>query len=366
MGNALRSSRLLSSLLSRYGSATLRVVSLMLIITGPLIAATDATELSSGCNWVEIPVAPIDWDATGQNPAFMTFDKSDGILTLLSFKYYETITIWKLIDGAWINVWNGDLDLPPNLYFGDVGNFYYDEILGSPMLLVDYSGPVIETCWQFLWRYVPGSGFVNPTNLPLCAERESFSVDYDNLRKREVFVGEFGYGMGVYPLSIEYDGIYYYIVPNTSSDVTDLIFEMGRSGYDPNTGHVVFFGQRYEEQPAETWEYNGKVWTLIQTINSPPMRNEAPIYGMFYVPALGGLLAIPNATNSMDTWIYRNHQWYILADSGKPDHNYFGLMAYDPIRHVPIYYDPGLIAYGHSNKLWELKCPSHIRPVAKP
>jgi len=326
--------------------------------------------MASNWAWVEKPVKPVQWDISYW-PWFMTFDKNIGKLTLfMNDLDTGAVQVWTFSGDTWTKAWEGipDMgDLSRRYYFRYIFNIYFDDNVNRIVIWAGCPGYQFETWCDALFKYEPGVGFIRITN---CIEVDDYSTSFppltmtfDTARHRAVYVGAFrkffaDIGMSRF-VTIEYDGSNIYYIPNPGTPPYDEIyFENGTSGYDPVSGHVVFYGMQDSGCPLQTWEYDGNTWTQLATAISPQILD--PIIGMIHVPGLGGLLAVPNEFGPINSWLYRGHQWVQLQVDAQFDSNIFAVMALDLTRNAIIFYDV------YANHMWELHCVGHCRPVIKP
>jgi hypothetical protein len=326
--------------------------------------------------WVEQEVAPIPWANDYDLATFMVFDQSDDKLTLITFDFQTTIVqVWKFTAPEWIMVWEGipDIgDISPWYYFSYLANIYFDENLNSIVLWGFCMGYQFEMGYHALFKYIPGQGFTRITShiaidSIYVASYPHFSITFDVKRRRAVFVGGFTKWMdGQYQfITVEYDGSTLYYIPN-NPDPPEAVaaFADGSCGYDPSIERVVFYGRQDTSWPLETWEYDGQRWKLIAT-NEGPRLNYPPI-GMIYVADHSGLLALPNDWGAIESWVYRLRKWHKSTVNGQFEGRVHGLLAYDKNRRVAVFYG-GLDEFvKFSNRMWELRCTKHCKPVSKP
>lgn len=340
---------------------------IVLIVAIVILPWASSQAFSAGCRWNEIPVGPIDWNPENSFRSFMAFDKSDGNLALISSGWGSDVQLWKLMDGTWVKVWEGEPDVGPSYNFTGLEYFYYDENLGSLIALASYQVSTPETCEQYLLiKYVPDVGFVLANSFPICPLWGSITVVYDPFKKRELFIGAFQETIQTEFISatVEYDGNEFYIVPYPEGS-PEIAFVSGSTGFDPRTRRAVFYGVRWEELTRETWEFDGYSWTLIPTDSAPPM-DPWQVIGMIYVPALGGLLAVPDIYSGLlDAWVYKAKQWNKVTIANQFDGRPHGFLVFDASRNAPVFYG-GWTESGFSNQMFELQCSGHVRPVFRP
>ncbi len=104
--------------------------------------------------------------------------------------------------------------------------------------------------------------------------------------------------------------------------------------YDPVRGVSVLFGGTSTPGQgglADTWEYDGAGWTMVQTATSPPPRRG---HAMAYLPARGVMVifgGIHAATGDEldDTWEYDGTDWTNSSPVGSPEGRHSHAMVYD-------------------------------------
>ncbi len=92
----------------------------------------------------------------------------------------------------------------------------------------------------------------------------------------------------------------------------------GSMVYDAATGTTLYFGGFNNADLAETWSWNGYVWSQLTPAASPPaMRGASMVYdaATHNVVLFGGLSA---AGPMADTWTWDGTTWTKLAVSGPP------------------------------------------------
>jgi hypothetical protein len=324
------------------------------------------------CAWVESPVESEAWDFVDQSMEwFMAYDKREGRMTaIISDISYNHIEVYKFIDSSWIKDWEGSITPgDPKCHDYVLRNIYFDENLGWLVLWASGTSPDPYSECAALFKYIPGNGLEKIADVGVEHCQHSWvPVAYDTNRKRAVYTGVFlGEVDGVWRnVTVEFDGNNLFFVPNISADPDDsiLAFDIGWSGYDPISERVVVYGQRLDKYSFETWEYDGQTWTLVAEEGGPP--SSLSLMGMVYVPELGGLLALYPASTLTASWLYRSRQWSELEVQGQLESYYLGMLAIDSEMRLPVFYG-GWDSHGDfSNKMWELRCGGHCRPVSRP
>ncbi|HEY6468931.1 MAG TPA: hypothetical protein VI434_04120 [Candidatus Dormibacteraeota bacterium] len=109
--------------------------------------------------------------------------------------------------------------------------------------------------------------------------------------------------------------------------------------YDPVTKQVVLFSGIGNDSKAEddTWVWNGASWRDARPATNPPPRNDAAIA---FDPALGKIVmfggwdaASGGASMDGDTWTWDGTNWTELHPSSNPAPRAGSVMAYDPVSH---------------------------------
>jgi hypothetical protein len=117
---------------------------------------------------------------------------------------------------------------------------------------------------------------------------------------------------------------------------------------------VLFSGNDSNGLPSDTWTWDGKQWTQVQTTNSPPPRQGgAFIYDpVRHVSVLFGGATGPGwdgATN--DTWTFDGTHWAQQLPKTSPNPRAFPVVAFDSSRGVVVLFG-GWTSNGALNDLW--------------
>ena len=195
---------------------------------------------------------------------------------------------------------------------------------GSPR-----SGPLADT-WEWDgkdWTHV------KPTTSP--PARQTHAMVFDSARRRTVLFGGWGSGRGSPFLADtwEWDGRVWTLVKTITSPSP-----RGQPGmaYDSARRRTVLFGgmdnSSFALPLADTWEWDGKVWTQIKPPTSPPARQE---HSMAYDSArkrtvLFGGVTIGKAL--ADTWEWDGRNWTKINSTTSPPASSGHAMVYDSAR----------------------------------
>jgi hypothetical protein len=114
------------------------------------------------------------------------------------------------------------------------------------------------------------------------------------------------------------------------SDTKDLQRSGHALSYDVDRKKIILFGGMGPNGPsADTWEYDGKLWSKIEVKGPPALVGAQLVYhqGEKIHVLFGGL--DPKAkTNLGETWGYDGKAWRLLASSG-PKGRFHHTMVYD-------------------------------------
>lgn len=122
--------------------------------------------------------------------------------------------------------------------------------------------------------------------------------------------------------------------------------------YDSHRGVMVLFGGRDGGERADTWEYDGSVWTHISTAHTPPARfwhNLAYDVQRHVVVLFGGEHA---GTWFDDTWEYDGTDWRRVYTAHSPSAREGFAMAYDACRRRVVLFG-GDSHPGIESDIWE-------------
>ena len=239
-----------------------------------------------------------------------------------------------------------DLNLDQPLVFG----IAQENAPGTSVLMMPYkAAPEGQWTWAYQnWKKMdPG-------------DPGGFVTAYDSVRRKTVLMGLFFQG-DPSRWTQEFDGHDF----TRTTQPEGWNFTSGVAGFDPGTGRTVFFGKVRDNHGPETAEYDGAVWTLIDTSQAP--RKDGLMTPLVYIPALGGLVAVEHSPAGAVTWLYRGNDWRPL-----------GVQAPAPLRPgAKIVHDEAhgrVVLFGGLNgddgpsmEVWEMvQVPGHQRPVDKP
>jgi hypothetical protein len=127
--------------------------------------------------------------------------------------------------------------------------------------------------------------------------------------------------------------------------------------FDENRGMIILFGGRtFENVPlSETWEFNGITWNQVKTSHAPPARLW---HGMAYdstrkvVILFGGNASTSTSSYLNDTWEYNGRDWTQVETPATPAPRSNGALVYDSCRQVTVLFG-GENADGNDPSSWE-------------
>ena len=191
------------------------------------------------------------------------------------------------------------------------------------------------------WRQVEGSG---------PPARSTHHMVYDSRRQRVVLFGGAS-GSTVLGDTWEWDGTRWTQIAADGPSARTLY----GLAYDSKRGRVVLFGGTSMLAPdakshRETWEWDGRRWTLADT-TGPSARDHV---AMGYDAARGAVIMHGGGLGEVDpgeTWAYDGRSWRRLTASGP--RRRFARLEFDPRA-------GGMVLYGGfdrqpSNELWRLR-----------
>jgi hypothetical protein len=115
--------------------------------------------------------------------------------------------------------------------------------------------------------------------------------------------------------------------PPATGDVTFV--------YDDQMGSVLYLGDTFysdPNQPAQTWIWNGSVWTQLHPVHEPSIRSQVAIV---YDPAtkqvvlFGGISSLANTNMLNDTWTWDGTDWTQQHPVTSPPARDDAALAYD-------------------------------------
>jgi hypothetical protein len=185
-------------------------------------------------------------------------------------------------------------------------------------------GALLPETWEWdgtNWRKFSGAG---------PGGREGATMAYDQARKVTVLFGGFG-ADAVHGDTWAWDGTTWRQLTDAGpSPRAPALME-----YDPVRRNVVLYGGHVIESGpvavADTWIWNGQVWSLASAESAPGTRVNAA--GAFH-PGLGRVLMAGGggaAGTLNDLWGWDGTTWTRIASSGQPTRQAHGL-AYDAAR----------------------------------
>ena len=152
--------------------------------------------------------------------------------------------------------------------------------------------------------------------------------------------------------------------PASAANSPTARFSVGMA-WDAGTSSVLLFGGLYSGDMADTWVWNGTIWTQRQPQNFPSARDSM---GMAYDAALGEVVlfgGIDNGTYLNDTWLWSGTNWTQYAPSASPSIREFNEdMVYDAARDQMMFF--GGVDYATSivyGDTWEFGLPGNFGNV---
>ena len=169
---------------------------------------------------------------------------------------------------------------------------------------------------------------------PPSAEGDDLSTAYDSHRN---IVVRFD---GLTGLTWEFDGDKWTGKNTQSTPTTGMEGrKYGSMAYDPTRQRIVYFGglDAQSNVPyADTWEYDGQNWQAVQTLNSPPAREN----GLLVFDSTNEFLLLAGGTNMgarySDTWVYDGENWIEQSSLQSYSASTGARMAYDSARGVAV------------------------------
>lgn len=127
--------------------------------------------------------------------------------------------------------------------------------------------------------------------------------------------------------------------------------------FDEGRGVIVLFGGRASENVpfSETWEFNGISWNQVKTSHTPPARIW---HAMAYdstrqvVVLFGGNASTGTPVYLNDTWEYDGRDWTQVDTPASPFPRGSGALVYDSCRRVTVLFG-GENADGNAPSTWE-------------
>jgi hypothetical protein len=192
------------------------------------------------------------------------------------------------------------------------------------------------------------------------------SIVYDTTRKVVVLFGGTGETGTVLNGTWEFDGLNWKKI--TTEHTPPARFWHGMA-YDAARGKVVLFGGWQTDNGnalSDTWEYDGKDWTLIQTAK-PGARGYGP--GMVYDSCRKKVVLFGGASSSgqyfNDTWEYDGTTWKKIATQNAPSKRGLTAMTFDSTRCVAVLFGGINNGTGY-NDTWEYNGVNWSKAAATP
>lgn len=240
----------------------------------------------------------------------------------------------------------------------------FDSDRGITVLFGGYeqsSGRLSDT-WEYdgtNWRRV-----VTPTVPPA---NWQLAMAYDPLRQVIVAFGGFLYG----PTSAqtwEYDGSDWRM---RSLPLSPAARKGHAMTWCPTRGAVVMYGGATQGSIhgdlADTWQYDGVTWTLLQSVSAPGARggHELVTLNTGDLLAFGGRVGTGGSFLD-DTWRFRDGVWERLFSPTNPAARDLFVMAYDSARDRVVLYTGRISNYDIASDMWELGSPECGNGVVDP
>jgi hypothetical protein len=328
--------------------------------------------------WVAKTIPEPQWQSANEE-YLMAYAENIGELVLFTYDKTDArareVNLWIYRGTSWELLWKGGPEMDPGWYFGPAWGLVYDQNLKALVLFANIFYQLPSMNCEAAFKFVPNLGWERILDcfyLTGSAEEAwRWTATYDTRRKRAIIIGagqDTGYpDIGV-PITVEFDGW----TLSTIYNPPEYTLHYGSAGYDPGTGKTVFFGlgRVFEEGDVlETFEYDGTTWRLVET-SQRPYTEEGPVAGLVYVPAAGGLIAVPSYSREyLQTWLYIDSDWRQIPLEVKMPDRMDGILGYDEGRGKAIYWG-GDVKTGKgvtkSHDTLEFASFSHCRQVNKP
>ena len=293
------------------------------------------------------------------------FDESRGQPALLIRNTLNTypLQLWHYDGLKWMISWDG-IVTPPSGHFVEPVGLYFDRRQNS-LIMIAYITYDFEIVALDAFRFDQNHGWLFIAEAESCGRTQDDILPiYDSRRERAVLILP---NCGGADYFLEFDGYQFY---NIYIDRSVYDFKHGVAGYNPDTGHIVFFGnnQKSNPQQAETYEYDGCTWIEVETSDKPSETSDF-VSGLIYSAELNAMIIVSlDYINGSEvkTWMYKDREWKMLPCGSNPDLWYNSKMAWDP-RNDRAYLICGYVHDGKISMLtWKLEKRSHCRPVSKP
>jgi cysteine-rich repeat protein len=116
--------------------------------------------------------------------------------------------------------------------------------------------------------------------------------------------------------------------------------------------HVILFGgSRLGDVLGDTWSWDGQGWTRLAPAHAPPMRDS---HAMVFDPKHGRIVLFGGkaSTGLTDTWVFDGSDWSRLTTAMSPPLTTWAALAYDAKREVVVL--SAVDAVTTNNIVWEL------------
>ncbi|MEZ4860033.1 MAG: NBR1-Ig-like domain-containing protein [Caldilineaceae bacterium] len=189
--------------------------------------------------------------------------------------------------------------------------------------------------------------------------REEAVMVYDSVRQRSVLFGGHIWADGYLADTWEYDGSNWLLVQTTNAPIDRATQGMA---YDEVRGKVVLYGGWRGDHLGvnilgDTWEYDGNNWTQMTPPTTPGQRTGVKLV---YNPELGKVILFGGLFRSgdqssypNDTWMYDGQTWSEIVTNSAPPGRYDHQMTYDPVRKVIVLFGGYRADTGSLSDTWE-------------
>jgi hypothetical protein len=231
----------------------------------------------------------------------------------------------------------------------------YDSARKRTVLFGGYAG---SSFFGDTWEW-DGTAWIPQLVKVFPSARRYHAMAYDSARKRTVLFGGYD-GSKVLGDTWEWDGkVWTQVTPAASPSVR----YHHALAYDAARQRTVLFGSIWRS--ADTWEWDGKVWTQIKPTTSPTGRYAAMSYDsarqrtvLFSGYDASGRSGVP-----ADTWEWDGKVWTQIKPATSPKGRYSHSLVYDSARQRTVLFGGSSLA---DTWEWDGKAWTQIKPVAWP
>ena len=279
--------------------------------------------------------------------------------------YCDGASLWYFNGSTWELYWQGVPNAGPGWNYILPDAFYFDEVLQTLVLIgsIHDDQPGDGEGGLIGFRYTPGQGFLAYGDFlegsgVLNDQYPIRTMAYDSARKRAVFAPAISQWE---PVTIEYDGIHFYVIPNADG----LLIVSGFAAYDPESAKTVFAGTI--KIPSgwinKTCIYDGTSWTRVddQVMCADSL---CPTSGIAFDPSLHGIVSLSNAPFPQSTWLFNDGSWQTLTVDTNMGSSAYGWLVFDYNRNKMVLLGEEVGTY--YMETWEFGYFDHCRPTSRP